>query len=213
MEKRCWPWGRMVAGTVAGIILCFAVSFFVASVESRQGADAAKTAEPCRLQVDLSKPGDYSGKFCQTFVNAHCNYLQILVEPPLASADDAVAIVKGLRGNYSIVASNGNAVEKRNFESSDIHGIPLADRDHWVPAIDFGNLPKGDYTIIFVIEEGAPQLSGIPQVIVGHYALCGMEYVISTVEGWLGIGCSIVAGIIILVIVIASWIDRPPMTL
>lgn len=204
LEKRCWPWGRIVAGTVAGVILCFGANFFVDSVKLRREADEARIAEPIRLQVDLSKPGVYSGKLHQTFVNAHGNYLHIMLDRPLASRDEAAAIVAGLRGSLSIADMNGTVVCEDRFDASRIYGVPLVDREHWVPAIEFGHFAKGDYMLKIVIVEGAPRLSGVPHAIVGHYALCGMEYVVSTIAIWLGIACCMVAGVIFLFIVIVS---------
>ena len=77
VRKRRWPWGRIIAGAVAAVILFFAVDFLVSAAECQRFADAAQTAEPIHLKVDLSKPGVYTGEFRHTFTIAHGDYLVI----------------------------------------------------------------------------------------------------------------------------------------
>ena len=94
------PWGRIVAGAIGAVILLLAVVALIWSYKERRAVDAALIAEPVRLKVDLSKPGQFSGEFRQTFRAACSGYLEIVPEP-LPSSEKAARIApEGLAGAF-----------------------------------------------------------------------------------------------------------------
>jgi hypothetical protein len=199
---RRWPWGRIVAGVVATVILGVGVNFLIVGAECRTKADAAKVAEPIRLAVDLSKPGVYTGRLHHTFVNAHSNYLEIVTDSPLVSPENAQSIVEGLTGQLTIRAPQGAVVTESTF-GPEFRCIQL-DSDHWTPIIDFGHFAEGDYDLDFTVNTGAAQLVGVRHSLVGRYRLCGMEYMPAGVLWLLGIAGCVVFGLISLVVAIVT---------
>ena len=65
------------------------------------------TAEPIRLDVDLSKPGDYRGEFHHTFVGAHGQNLEVETASGFPSQDAAAAAIEGIVGSetFSILTT------------------------------------------------------------------------------------------------------------
>jgi hypothetical protein len=67
---------------------------------------------------------------------------------------------------------------------------------------------EGDYEMRLTIDRGAPQLAGVPQVLVARYEICGMEYMLAQFIWLIGAaGCSL-AGILIFAIVVVTIVKR-----
>jgi hypothetical protein len=209
LQERHRPWGRIIAGAIAAIILCISVEFFLSAAEDRHVADAAQVAEPIHLKVDLSKPGVYRGEFYHTFRGAHSDFLQIVPESPFKSHEEAVAIVKGLRGSVSIVGSDGTVVCAQRFGPDQFPTVqienegtfPLLGSSHF----DFD---EGVYELTLTVDQGAPGLAGVPHVLVGRYGLCGIEYMAAEIGWMIGVAGCVIAGIIVLAIVVVSLRKR-----
>ena len=77
--------GAIVAGVVAVVILFFSIECFLTNADCCRRANAAQTAEPIHLKVDLSKPGAYTGEFRHTFATACVDVLKIATDPPFES--------------------------------------------------------------------------------------------------------------------------------
>ena len=98
------PWGRIIAGTLAIVLLGIGVWACWTSCQSRAEANAAATAEPIRLDVDLSKPGEYWGEFHHTFAGgAHGENLGIEAVSGFAFAEAAAAAIEGIAGSVEII--------------------------------------------------------------------------------------------------------------
>jgi hypothetical protein len=206
LRKR--PWGRIVAGAVAALILVIAVNFLFASAQARSRADAARVAEPIRLAVDFSKPNTYMGKLSHTFCNACSDCLEIVTESPFASPEDAMKIAEGLKGRLTITDSQGTVITERSF-GPEIRCTQVAS-GRWVPIIEFGYFPEGTYDLKLSIDAGAPLLVSVPHTLVGRYQLCGIEYIPAQILWLLGIGgcsLSVLIGLVIVVVTVKKRRD------
>jgi len=210
-QKR--PWGRIVAGAVAALVLVIAANFLFASAQARSRADAARVAEPIRLAVDFSKPGTYTGKLNHTFCNACSDYLEIITESPLTSRESAMEIAEGLKGHLTIAEPQGTVITEQSFGPK--FGCTQVASDRWVPIIDFGHFPEGVYNLNITVDAGVPRLTGIPHSLVGRYQLCGIEYIPAEILRLLGIGGCSLSALIGLVIVVVTVKKRrnPPASL
>lgn len=199
--------GSNCCGHSSSFFLSLAIPFITGGVDVRQRADLARVAEPIRLKVDLSKPGEYEGTFRHTFTNAHSTFLRIETDLPLVSREKAEAILAGISGRLAIVGSNGVAIYEYNFTSEDV-GCWKGNDEQWVPVIKIGNFPAGVYTLRFKVDHGAPKLANVPHVLIAQYGLCGMEYLLSQMMMWLGIGGCVIAGLLIIAIVVVTIAKR-----
>jgi hypothetical protein len=208
-KQRHRPWGRIVAGAIGAAILFVAVAALVSSHEQRRDADAALIAEPVHLKVDISKPGQFSGEFRQTFRAACTGYLQIVPESLPSSEKEALSLLKGLRGHFSIVSHDGAVAYERGFGSAGFVAIPV-EKDRWVPALERGrfSFDKGVYEIRGVVDHGAPALAGVPHSLVARYGLCGLEYVPAQILSLIGIIGCVIAGLILLPVALITISDR-----
>ena len=209
MQHRRWPWGRIVAGVVAGAIFLLAVPLLFSGAEIRRQLDAARIAEPIHLKVDLSKPGAYSGDFHHTFIGAHSNFLQIVPESPFPSHEKAVAVIEGMQGHYSMIEPHGTVVHQQRFGPTGFDAVQV-ESNRWVPILGFDRFgfDEGVYKMKLTVDRGAPRLGGVSHAIVGRYDLCGVEYVAATIIPMYGVAGCVIAGIIVLVIVVVTLRKR-----
>ena len=207
-RNRRRPWGRIVAGAIGAVILFLAVAALTWSHKERRAVDAALVAEPVRLKVDLSKPGQFSGEFRQTFRAACSGYLEIVPEPLPSSEKAALSLLKGLRGRLTIVRSDGRVVHECGIREEDFIAI-LDGYAHWVPReCDDFSFEEGIYQIKVVVDHGAPALAGVPHSLVGQYVLCGMENMPAEILYLIGIASCVIAGLILLPVALNIVIDR-----
>jgi hypothetical protein len=199
-QDREWPWGCTAA---ALIFLGIGIWFFYSSSESRHQADAARVAEPIRLNVDLSKPGTYSGELRHTFTFACADYFQIVPESPFASREEAESSLKGLVAHYSLIGPHGGVVHERDCEPTGFRAAEVKG-NRWVPSLgrDHFGCEKGVYTLKFTVEHGASKLAGIPHVLVARYAICGIEYLPSHFLQLLGIAGCVIGGFFAVAVVV-----------
>ena len=203
MKIRKWPWGRIVTGVVAAVILLLAVPLFFTSADIRRRADEAQAADLLRLNADLSKPGVYSGKFKHNFSPAHGNCVQILTGLPSTSYEETAAIVEGMTGCLTITRLDDGVSYKQNFGPKHFESMWF-DNATRVPVIRFRCSRETSYELKLAVEKGASRLVGVPHTVVVRYEICGMEYMSAAFLWLIGVaGCSI-AGIIILVIVVVT---------
>lgn len=93
--------------TIAGAILLVIVAGIIyTGMCIKAQFRAVEAAEPVRLAVDFSKPGEYSAAFCQIYHYGHSQELELHISPGLASPDDlyehAPAVMKDLEGQILI---------------------------------------------------------------------------------------------------------------
>ena len=214
MKRGRWPWGRIVAGIAAAFFLLLAIPFITGGVDVRHRADLARVAEPIRLKVDLSKPGEYEGTFRHTFTAAHSKNLQIETDSQLMpksareSREKGKEILAGLSGRVSIIGSDGSVVKECDFTAESSTDCWSFNNAWWIPLIDLGSFPAGVYTLKLKVDHGAPQLANVRHVLIAKYGLCGMEYLHSQMMMWLGIGGCVIAGLLIIAIVVVTVAKR-----
>lgn len=194
------PWGRIVAGVIGVVILFVAIYFLLHSREMRRVADAALVAEPVHQRVDVSKPGKFTGEFRQTFRGACQGYLEIVPDKLPSTEREAVTLLRGLQGHFSIVGSDGRVVHQNGIAEAAFVAFQM-DKDHWTPALghgDYFSFDKGVYQIRLVVDHGAPALAGVPHSLVARYGLCGLEYLPAQIEWLIGIAGCVIAGVLLL---------------
>jgi hypothetical protein len=170
------------------------------SHDIRRRADAAQSAEPIRIEVDLSQPGTYSGEFVHSFLGAHDEALRIQTEPTFATTEEARASVAGLKGRVTFTTLEGVVAHEREL-NPEWCGSSWVTHGNAVPAFSFYGLDKGTYRMTLIVEEGAPALAGVPQTLVARYELCGLEYLPAEICVWASIACFLIAGVIVVSIV------------
>jgi len=216
------PIGRTIALVIAVIFLILGIlSFIKASGYYRKFYQWIKD-EPIRIQVDLSKPGNYTGKFIQTCHIAHGLCLYVETQQKSASEDEALELVKGIKGSFAIIDSNGNnvltgnfndshfATGRRSFSTYDLNDLDYSVRCDCpvknVPFLSlFSSFCDGTYTFKLAIYDGAPALANTNHMLVARYSLCGLEILpgaLLRLFGFTFIGISI---IIIGVMAIITW--------
>jgi hypothetical protein len=209
MAIRKWPWGRIVAGTVATIILLLVIPLFFTSADIRHRADEARKAELLHLKADLSKSGTYSGRFLHNFAMAHGNYVQVVTAAPSGSYEQAKAVIEGLAGRLTVTQVGSGASYNIEFGPK-CYDVFRIDDNRWAFTIPFHCSTEGDYELKLTIDKGAPRLAGVPHSLVVRYQICGMEYCVAQIACLLGIAGCAIAGILILVIVIVTIKKRGP---
>jgi hypothetical protein len=198
-QNRRWPWGRIIASTLACAILGFSIYLFFSSAETRRLADEARLAQPIRLKMDFSKPGSYKGEFRHTFIGSHDGFLEIVTEPPQKSMQDAQKIAEGLTGRFSIIGPKGAVVDERRFDLKSI-GAFETEPGRWVTVVgrDRFRFEKGVYELRLTVDKGAPRLAGVPHFLVARYGLCGLEHVAAQIVWMMAVAGCVIAALILL---------------
>jgi hypothetical protein len=213
MARRKWPWGRIVTGVVAGVILLVAMPLFFTSADIRRRADSAQVAELAHLKADLSKPGVCDAEFCHTFGSAWGLYLQLSTKAPLTSAEESQAVLEGLAGQVTILAPDGAMVHEQSFSSRDFFYRSLHPKQPKTTVMECGFCrglwsAEGVYKVKFAIDHGSPRMADFPHSLIVRYELDGLEYVMAGMSCLYAIAGCTIAGLLISVIFLvtmAKW--------
>ena len=120
-------WSRIIAGAIAALCFCLGlylgVSSFPEYQKMRRISESARVAEPIRLQVDFSRPGEYSGKFEQTCSFSCTETLRIETDAPFPLPEQALNAMEGVIGSIQITDAAGTCVYEREFTSTWISQI------------------------------------------------------------------------------------------
>jgi hypothetical protein len=209
MQRRRWPWVRIVLGVVAVVLLIFGVSWLFESVDYHRRAVEAEAAELIHLEVDLSKPGTYAGTLAKAFPPAHSHALLLKTDPCFNSQEAAEAAFQGLTGHLTIVDPQGETVFDNDLNATSFYARGLGDGT-WEPTlIAHGHFPDQPCQLTLVVDIPASNLDGVPQVLVGRNFFCGVEFLVGYIVWWLGIISCMLAGILgFLVVVITVAVRR-----
>lgn len=212
MRQR-YPWVRIIFGTIAAIFLCAALCLAVfASLGYRKTkpiSDAASVAEPIRLQVDFSKPGEYTGTFHQTCGFACTEMLRIETDTAFASVEQARGAMEGIAGTVQITDAGGTSVYERQFTSKDFLSIPADGANNgFYPRLRFGPFKTGTYNFQLTVTQGAPALAGVGQALVARNILCGVEFMWLIPVALGSLLCFVIASIILLAIILVTRRER-----
>jgi len=168
--KRPMPWGRILLGIFTVVFLILAINLFVTSRKIHNKLEQARTAEPLRIDANLSVPGTYTGKLIQTYFWGQIVY----IKPAQAfkSQHDTTAALAGLSGSVEIADSNGLIVINKEFNADTmvVRGYGIS------PELCYlREFPEGEYTVHFKILNGASALTTVPYLVYSCYNFCGME--------------------------------------
>ncbi len=73
-----------------------------------------KNAESVRLPIDLSKPGEYRGRFRRRFITEHGEQLRVEVNPGFESQEEMLAALEGFAGRLTIAKADGDAIHQED---------------------------------------------------------------------------------------------------
>ena len=159
-------WRLIGAGlslVLAGVAVWFAIE---ASRGFRTFAEAG-AAEPVRMSVDLSRPGEVEAVFRHTHDSVHGVTLWASGEAIGAGGEQPLA---GLRGEAVIFDDAGTEVTRAAIDPDGF----LQGADGW-RLVAMSEPAKGDYRMVLRIDDGAVGLPEGRVDVVGRYWQCGCE--------------------------------------
>jgi len=197
--------GRKIAYSIALLLLIAGFMFLPAFYKNRNKCREAEKALPITLNVDLSKPGKYSGLIKQT-ATFTCGEIMVFVTgKPFNSYEAASKALKGIKGTLEIKDQLKFDFNEDSFASFSDNSQPNC----FFPCLRFRPFTKGEFPLTLEIREGASGLSGSHQKLIAKYELCGIEKLPGFLSLFFGIICWIIAGIIALItFVVARSNDR-----
>ena len=196
------PWGRIVAGVVGAVALVLGSHFLARYVGFSQAMTGVEVAEPMRLRVDLSRPGEYVGELDQTASFTCKQVLRVETAKPFASSEDARAALAGLSGHLAIKDAGGKVVYETEVNPEAFWVDPAG--PDFRPGFLFSPIPRGKYKVVLSVQQGAPALNDIRQELVGRYLLCGIERIQAAFLGAAALVSFTVCGAMALVIVVVT---------
>lgn len=130
------------------------------------------------MPVDLSRPGEFEGDFVHTYLFADgygCNVELVLPQSKL-TASDPQTLVEGLKGNISILDSEGKEM-LRDPNYGDFPNVRYITPTDVVTLHDHVriDMPRGKYKFIMSVKSGAKSLEGVDQNIRMSYRQWGVE--------------------------------------
>jgi len=208
-----YPWVRIVFGVIGAVFFCVAVylaiHFFVIYREAKRISESARIAEPIRLQVDFSKPGEYTGTFHHTCSWACGRRLRIETDTAFASVEKARGAMEGIAGTVRMTDDDGTSVYERQFTSKDFSPTPADGANNgFYPSLQIRWFKTGTYNFRLTVTEGAPALSGVGQALVARYILCGVEFMWLIPVALGSLLCFVIASIILLAIILVTRRER-----
>jgi hypothetical protein len=192
---------RILAGLAGAAVMVFAASFGLKGWDDMEKVEEAYAGEFIRLEVDLSKPGEYRGKFDQTFVSEHGQALVIASEA-FSKAPYRLAL-KELRLLVTVRTEAGEVKHKQ-----EVKGEEIEERDYWDDMqifIPMPAFPEGAYELVIRVNKGAPGMADLKQVLVGKYTVTGHDAMPHTMKFGAGL-LGLLAGVV--VIFLAAFAGR-----
>jgi|GEM_PF-1391338 hypothetical protein len=190
------------------ILLVIAAGIICTGICMKAQFRAVEAAEPVRLAVDFSKPGEYSATFRQVYDYGHDQGLELHISPGLASPDDlcehAPIAMKDLEGQILIKTAAGQTAYEGPLHPLDSYAVRY--REGAVPVAQFRPFPAGDYTLSIRVDKPAAALAGRSQYVVLKHWLCGCEGLMTAHFAFLIGGALPIPGTICLIVGVARGI-------
>jgi Ca2+/Na+ antiporter len=200
--KRRISIGTTIILALAVIFVCAGVFFLIESYKYVRQVHQWDGDESIRLQVDLSKPGSYSGEFVKTCNTSLGEYLYVETRQEFASKDEALELVKGIKGTISVTDSSGESVVDYDFTDTDFVEQRIVS-ECLAPGLRIrGVLSKGKYALNLTVVQPSPALSNVNHALVGRNLFCGCIFIPAAIGILAGIVCIGVSIILIIVVVI-----------
>ncbi|MBI5725384.1 MAG: hypothetical protein HZA50_15615 [Planctomycetes bacterium] len=189
-----FPIGRTIAYSIAGLCLAAGIYFSLEARPKLREFDEWRKDRPADIQVDLSQPGEFSGKFVQTCDISHSEEISLIVSPEAAARPDSAKLPENLRCTLRITDEKGGESFKQEVVGEDLSQYG-PQKEKFVLAL-FRPFKRGNYRITITITQGAPALRGVQQRIVARYLICGFDKWPALISQIYGFGCVIAGGII-----------------
>jgi hypothetical protein len=118
------------------------------------------------IEVDVSQPGEFSGKFIPKCPIAFSYVLLLELPPSLFDHSETEALLEGLEARLSITDSHGS-------ELPNLKDRPVKHKTHGNPIMleCLPNLPEEIHTLKLTISKGAEALSGTKQHLFLEYCI------------------------------------------
>lgn len=190
--RRRWTFWRGLSALIAVTLFACSVTFFVFAHNRRKSIEEWSVAKPIDMKVDLSQPGEFVGRFHQTWLSAHSQFIGLRVPEAILNATTPLALLKGASARFVIADKSGVEIE-----SSEIDLASDGDLIHGLIPLSFASPgTKGDFSAKLVVTAGAAALKGVPQRLEGRYLLCGMEEMPVHFAQILAIATSVLGGLV-----------------
>ena len=195
--KRPLPIKRIVAICLAVALLATAGHFFPQYLDVKRQLRAGKTDQPVDIEVDLSRPGEYTGPFVQTCAMSHDQRLTLHLGEEVATAEEAAALLGGLDATFAVYRTDDTPVIELELMDLGRHqAYPAA----YLEGQRFAPFAKGSYRFRLTVRQPAAALSGVRQQLTARYELCGLEG-FALVAGAAATFGPLIAGVLVVVIV------------
>jgi|GEM_PF-2388085 len=167
-----WTWKSGIQLTLALIFLGLGGDGVRSGLKQQEHYDSALTAKPMEGATDLSKPGELIFPFIQSYSRSHGEVVGLRVPPEVLEKTEAEELIRGLKVRL-VITDKGGAVMQA-CEPDELMLEVFRD-PQLIPLFRLNSFKKGSYQAKFIILEGVPALSGIPQQMEARYLLCGCE--------------------------------------
>ncbi len=184
---------QILVGIVVAFLLIFGCLQLFNAEKWRDKCKAIAETELFSIPLDLSDGGKYTASFEYASIVHLGVILELQSEGEVLKSDD----FNGLAGRVSFIDDKGNTTTSDKFNRSDWKWA-----DRWY--ILSGRRLEGDrkYTIVLEIDSRDDYSAGIKPTIVGKYATCACMLIPALILKAIGIGCFVIAGLILVITVI-----------
>jgi hypothetical protein len=175
-----WSKGKTAASIVAVVIFLFGTQCWRGNRDLEQYANTAGREEPFfGFNVDLSKPGEYSGTIPDGQQEYDYPSLFLKTAPLFVLEKDAKAAVDGLSAQLTVVGKSGRERSGMILGSESVRPVCRSDCGYlWAPTIvGQRRIWRAGDTLTLTVRRGAPHLSGKSQLLVVEHEylyLCGL---------------------------------------
>lgn len=196
--KIAFPIGRSIAGVIAGVLVIAGVFFLVEAYRIRKEFYRQSEARPLDMPVDLSKPGQFTAPFKQTWRACHGQTISLHVPVNALAGLSPSDLLTSLDFTWQIANEDGEIIAydestgEGNWDNRSYDGV--------IPLAYFRPFGLGDYIFMCTVMTGSPVLAGLEQRLVCQYQPCGLELLPAVLLKAIGIIALVISGIILLVI-------------
>jgi hypothetical protein len=192
------PIGRSIACVFAVVLIITGAFFLFEAHRIRQEFYQRSETRLLDLNVDFSKPGQFTAPFRQTWRACHVQTINLHIPANILAEVSPSNLLASLDFEWQITDSEGNVVVDNKSSG---HPVWQGRTDGGeIPLVDFPPFDRGDYTFKCTVATGTPHLAGIDQRLVWYYQPCDMAMVLAGFTDVIGISALVIAGIILLVV-------------
>jgi len=183
---------------IAGILVIIGVFFLFEAYGLRQEFYRQSETHPLYIPVDLSKTGEYTAPFSQTWRACHGQTINLHIPTAVLAGIAPSNLLASLDFKWQITDMKGKVIVEDNSSGCSIWQDRV-DKDS-ISLAHFQPLDLGEYGFKCTVITGAQNLSGVDQRLVCQYRPCGLEKLPAFLTNVIGIAALVIAGIILLVV-------------